>query len=141
MGNPTDRPRVLIVEDSPSYQELYEEILSPRYDLEIVGDKDKAIALVKQIVFDIALVDMRLKEVAGNVDGLDVVDCLRNLSPSTEIILKSGFLIQTPEIERRLKNMNLFAMLDKSTDGQVGRLREVVAQAIAKKRGTTSIEI
>src|SRR3989304_3770105 len=99
------RPRVLVVEDSKSYRELYSEILSDDFDVTIVGSKEEALAIADQL-FDVAVIDMRFKEVRDNVEGLDVAEHLRLVAPSTRGILKTTDLRQAAEIAERIKQLN-----------------------------------
>jgi DNA-binding NtrC family response regulator len=121
---------VLVVEDELSYRELYEEILADEYDLVIVASAEEAKAALRQRHFDVAVVDMRLKQVRDNVDGLDVLEFARALGVSTKLILKSGFPTQTVEIEARLNRLHPFAVLDKSADNQAEQLLQLVARAV-----------
>jgi len=122
------RPRVLVVEDSESYQELYAEILAD-FDVTIVGSKEAALAIADQL-FDVAVIDMRLKEIRDNVEGLDVAEHLRLVAPSTKVILKSGYPLQTAEIAERIKQLNLDGVLDKSADYQARTLRDAIRKAM-----------
>src|SRR3989304_8703475 len=125
------RPRVLVVEDSKSYRELYTEILSDDFDVTIVGSKEEALAIADQL-FDVAIIDMRLKEVRDNVEGLDGAEPLRLVASSTRVILKSGYPLQTAEIAERIKQLNLDGVLDKSADNQAKTLRDAVWKAMRR---------
>ena len=126
-------PKLIIVEDNPAIQKIYKEIFEADYDLQVAGNKEDALAILRKQGFDVALVDMRLKaDERGNIDGLDVAQFIRDMGYSTEIILKSGFPTETPEIEARIKKLKPFAVLDKAAEGQVRQLLETVAQAAAK---------
>ena len=72
----------------------------------------------------------------GNVEGLDVAQRIRDLEHPTEIVLKSGFPAETPEIVRRLKALNLFAILDKSAQTQAQELLDTIRKAAAKTKAT-----
>ena len=123
------RSRVLVVEDSESYQELYAEILADDFDVTIAGSKEQALAIADQL-FDAAVIDMRLKEVRDNVEGLDVAEYLRLVASSTRVILKSGYPLQTAEIAERIKQLNLDGVQDKSADNQAKTLRDAVWKAL-----------
>src|SRR5512137_2834916 len=99
------RSSVLVVEDDLSYQELYEEILADDYELVIVASAEEAKAALRQRRFDVAVVDMRLRQARGNVDGLDVLEFACALGAPPKLILKSGFPTQTPDIEARLSRL------------------------------------
>lgn len=138
MSSTVRRPKLIIVEDDPTYQGIYQEMFGLDYDLQMAGKREDAVAILRKQEFDVALLDMRLKaDERGNTEGLDVARFIRDMGYSTEIILKSGFPIETPEIEARIRQLRLFAVLDKTTEGQVGQLFEVVAQAAAKSMASS----
>ncbi len=140
MSTTMERLKVLIVEDNPAFQELYEEILEADYNLEAAKNKEEAFAYVRRNEPDIALVDMRLEaKERGNTDGLDVAQLIRDLGYKTEIILKSGFPTETPQITARLERLNIFAVLEKSANDQVRELVDAIAKAsLALKNKNTS---
>jgi CheY-like chemotaxis protein len=130
-----DRPTVLVIEDNPSYRELYAEILEEEFELAFAAGKDDAIKLLREHVFDAALIDMRLKaDERGNVEGLDVAQRIRDLEHPTEIVLKSGFPAERPETLHRLDSLNLFRILDKSADNQAQTLLETLRKAVAQNK-------
>ena len=124
------RLKLLIVEDNPSYQELYEEILKAEYDFDITGNREEAIEYIKNQEPDIAIIDMRLKaDERGNADGLDIAQFIRDLGAQTVLILKSGFPTETPEISARFEKMNVFRVLDKSAENQLEQLINAISDA------------
>lgn len=138
MSSIAKRPKLFIVEDDAAYQEIYQEMFRPNYDLHIAGNREDALAVLRKQGFDVALIDMRLKaDERGNTDGLGVAQFIRDMGYSTEIILKSGFPIETPEIDARIKKLKPFAVLDKAAEGQVRQLLETVAQAAAKQMASS----
>ncbi len=140
MGTTVKRLKILIIEDNPAFQELYEEILEADYALEAAENKEEAFACVRKEEPDIALVDMRLEaKEKGNRDGLEVVQLIRDLGYKTEIILKSGFPTETSESTTRMERLNILAVLDKSADDQVQELMDAIAKAaLALKIKNTS---
>jgi DNA-binding NtrC family response regulator len=129
-----ERASILVVEDSPAYQELYREVLEMDYDLQIVGSGEEARACLLERRYDVLLVDMRLKaEERGNTDGLDVAEFAHDLDPSVAIVLKSGYPTETSEIVHRLERIRA-QVLAKSTRNQVRELLDTVSQVVSKQR-------
>ena len=129
-------PRILIVEDSVTFQEIYLEILGADYSVTIVDDKHTALAQLRTHLFDVALIDMRLREGDGdNTDGLDIAAFVRAHCPATAMILKSGFVTvaDASSYRERIERLNFFAVLDKTEEGQIQVLRETVARAVAAR--------
>ena len=118
---------VLLVDDDPSWQFNYEEILSDEgYNVIIVGNKEDAMNTIAQDKFDIAIIDLRLVDSdPKNKDGIDVVATLRRVLPRIPIIVKSGYLdLDTKE---RLKTLEIDnkSILDK-LDEQEQRQKLIV---------------
>jgi CheY-like chemotaxis protein len=124
---------ILVVEDDPQWQMIYEELLdSEKYLLEIVGSKAEAERKLGESDFDVAIIDLRLVDSdLDNKDGLEVVRLLRELHAPTQVIVKSGYLEE--EISRQLEELGVFSILDKSSS--VFLVPDLVAQAVAA-RGT-----
>ncbi len=129
------RLRILIVEDNPSYLEMYEELLAPDHDLTLARTKEEAKEQVYRESFDIALLDMRLvSNQRGNTDGLEIAQLMRDLGYGTIIILKSGFPTESSAIAERLKELGVLATLDKSANNAVEELMDRIAEASAQIR-------
>ena len=65
--------------------------------------------------------------------ALDVIEFVRNMSPSTAIVLKSGFPTETSEIMQRLGSLGVEA-IDKSAPNQVQQLVEAVSRAVSRQK-------
>ena len=134
MSGTVFRASVLVVEDNPAYQELYEEVLEAQYDVTVTNSKEDARHLLRTKRFDVAIIDMRLRDdEPENVDGLDIAELIRDLNQSTAMILKSGFPTdEKTEVASRMEKLNFVAVLDKSAKGQVQKLTEAVARSIER---------
>ncbi len=133
MSETTTRHSILIVEDSLAYQELYEEVFEDDYEVTIVDNKIDATRLLRERQFDLALIDMRLKEnEPENVDGLDVAELIRDLDLPMAMILKSGFPTdESKRVVTRMEKLNFFAVMDKSASNQAQKLITAVAKAVS----------
>lgn len=130
MSNTNQKTKILVVEDNPSFQEIYEEILGTDYHLEIVESKEKATEFLRNQMPDIALIDMRLKaDERGNTDGLEIAQFVRDLGYKTILILKSGFPTETSEITARIEKLDVFKVLDKNAEDQLKQLISAVTEA------------
>lgn len=58
--------KILLVEDDEFLQQLYSDILSPHYELHVVGDGEKAYEILKKEVFDLVLLDITLPSMRGD---------------------------------------------------------------------------
>jgi DNA-binding NtrC family response regulator len=134
MSDSVEKAAILVVEDSPAYQELYEEMLGTDFDLRIVGSSKEAQACLQEHSYDILLVDMRLKaDERGNVGGLYVAELAFALDPSVAIVLKSGYPIETLETASRLERLHA-QVLTKGSHNQVNELLDAVWRALSEQR-------
>jgi CheY-like chemotaxis protein len=120
---------VLVIEDDPSWQMNYEEILEEEgYQVDIAANKEEAGRKLRERIFDVAIVDLRLvDDDPKNTDGIEVVRLMRDLKAPTRAIVKSGYL--TKEIREQLEELEAFGILDK--EGSSQSLMKLVAQAVA----------
>lgn len=88
--------KILIVEDTESWQKTYEEWFSVlNYSTWIAGTLEDAKKLCDDLTFDVAVVDINLSKGPGNRDGLMVVDILQKVAPKTQIVIVSGSIDQS----------------------------------------------
>lgn len=82
--------RVVIADDTPDIRMLLRWSLEPDPRFEIVGEAAngvEALALVAEIKVDAILLDLAMPV----MDGLQAIPQIRNQSPSTRIVILSGF--------------------------------------------------
>jgi DNA-binding NtrC family response regulator len=87
---------VLIVDDDPAtldFMRLYVE--SEGYEVATAGTGEEALRLADSRRFDISLTDLQLPD----LDGIELVKRLRDVSPDTEIIMVSGHGSVTRAVE------------------------------------------
>lgn len=84
-----DRVRVLVADDHPAMRGALARLVSDRPELELVGeagDGIQALAMVRALTPDVALVDVRMP----NLDGLGVLRQLRAERSPARVLLISG---------------------------------------------------
>jgi CheY-like chemotaxis protein len=82
--------RILIVDDEPGIQLLFEQVLSSvGYYVTVVGRSRQALAQVRSREFDVAVVDLSLPD----EDGFEVIRQMRSASPYLKILAISGFMV------------------------------------------------
>lgn len=85
-----ERIRVLVVDDHNMVREGLVTILSYQSDIEVVGqarDGLQALEMLNQVRPNVVLLDM----VMPNCDGLSAIPQIKQISPSTQILVLSGF--------------------------------------------------
>lgn len=82
-AEPTDRPRLLLVEDDPQLGPMIAHVLAEVYDVTLIADGAEGLAVGTDGEFEVMVIDRRLP----SLDGLAVVDALRSKLVTTPILL------------------------------------------------------
>lgn len=99
---------ILIVEDNPEFRQTLSDILKTRgWSVDVAGTGQEALSRAKSGSYNVALVDLRLPDMAGT----DLFEPLQRLTPPTAIIVLTGFA----DLESALEAVNggVFAYLTK----------------------------
>jgi CheY-like chemotaxis protein len=82
-------PRILIVDDESAVQRLFEAVLSQDgYSVSAVGTARHALLVLRDIAFDLVIVDMSLPD----MPGLELLGHIRSESPLSRVLAISGFM-------------------------------------------------
>ncbi len=80
--------KVLLVEDFPVMQKFYKDALERAgYDLDVVSDGSQALDRVKEITYDVILLDMLLP----NLNGIEFLEQFTDRPSVTKILVLSDF--------------------------------------------------
>ena len=80
--------RILFADDEPSLREFMRtELPSLGHEVTICPDGMAAIKALEKGPFDVALLDIKMP----NKTGIDVLEQIKHLSPSTEVVLLTGY--------------------------------------------------
>jgi CheY-like chemotaxis protein len=121
-------PRILVVDDEPSVQILFEQVLSEvGYYVTLVGNGRLALARIRSREFDVAIVDLSLPD----QDGLEVIRQIRSECPHVPILAASGFMVG--DMAQEAMAAGATATLLKPTSPK--RLLQTICQLI-EPRGT-----
>jgi len=87
------RPRALVVEDSPAWQQIVGEILRDSgMDVDLAGDLAEATRKLRSVPHRLAVVDLALgADPATNQEGLRVLEAVRLHDPGCAAILLTGY--------------------------------------------------
>lgn len=89
-GIPGSRCRVVIADDTPDIRMLLRWSIEPDDRFEIVGEAAngaEALSLVSSLAVDAILLDLAMPV----MDGLQAIPQIKSVSPSTRIVVLSGF--------------------------------------------------
>ncbi|NTV53716.1 MAG: response regulator, partial [Candidatus Firestonebacteria bacterium] len=97
------RPKqILIVDDEPEHCLFISQALTAAgYQTSVTNDGPKAVALTREQRFDLYLLDIRMEP----MDGLKVLEEIRNLQPEAQAIILSAF----GDVDTAVKCMKLGA--------------------------------
>jgi phosphoserine phosphatase RsbU/P len=107
--------RILVVDDDPGLRRALERILAPAYPVETVAGVGEAMARLAERDFDLALVDVRLKD----GDGYSLCQAIRLDRPQTDVILITGSISEPDEKLFRSLEEGAFYFLFKPFDRRV----------------------
>jgi len=109
------RHRILVVDDDAGLRRTLERILQPSYAVEAVAGAGEALARVDAADFDLALLDVRLKD----GDGYTLCKAVRERRPRMDVILITGSISEPDEKLFRSLEEGAFYFLFKPFDRRV----------------------
>ena len=122
-----EKESILIIEDDIQVLSSFERILSGvGYEITAVNNGYKALKLLKNRKYNLVLTDIVMK----GIDGLQVLEEIKMISPETVVILITGYGVIETAIEAIRKGVNDYIL--KPCDE--GELRSRVKQALEKQR-------
>ncbi len=117
--------RILIVDDEKDMCWILSRIFTDiGYEVAITHSGKEAIAKAKKGHFNLAIVDLRLKDISG----IKVLSRMRSLTPEMQIIMISAY--GTPEIKDAVKEMGVYEFIDKPF--RVERILKSARKALEK---------
>jgi DNA-binding NtrC family response regulator len=108
--------QILIVEDEARWREeiLREALEDQGYQVRTSNSYDQAVAALDQHTFDLIVIDVNLTGVAGNQDGIRVLERLDATDTETKTIVISGSRTRAMAAES-VKKFRPLAFVDKTT--------------------------
>lgn len=96
------QPTLLFVDDEPNFLVLVDRVLSKEgYRITTALDSAQALAYVDCVNFSLAVLDIKM----APIDGVEVLTRIKNRSPSTRVIMVTGY----PTEENRAECIKLGA--------------------------------
>jgi len=89
--------RVLVVDDEPDFLEtIVNRFLKRKIEATGVPGGEAALALMKEKIFDVVLLDIKMP---GGMDGIEILREIKKIQPLTEVILLTGHASVETSIE------------------------------------------
>ncbi|MFO0547669.1 MAG: response regulator [Polyangiaceae bacterium] len=134
-------PRLLVVDDKPTFLSLFEKIVGDRMEVRTALSAEKALALIALERFDVVISDVRMP----GMDGVELLRQIKAQSPDIAVILITAFG-EIPDAVRAMQ-LGAFSYLTKPFDPDDvirtleqalrGRAASLAAQAPDATRGST----
>jgi len=103
--------RLLVVDDDPNLGESLRDVLTEKgYELVVVTDGEKALGLLREEQFDMALVDIRMP----GLDGATTARFIHSLAPELPVAMITGYAFD--ELARQTLREGAVAVLGKPLD-------------------------
>ncbi len=118
---------VLVVDDDPGTCSMFGNILRRRgYQVGLAHSGEQALALVRDKVYDVIFIDVRLPA----MNGLQTYLAIKAISPATVAVMMTGYRQEVDELMEQALQNNAYACLYKPLDMTevVGLLDEICEQ-------------
>jgi DNA-binding NarL/FixJ family response regulator len=122
------RPRLLVVDDHPIVRAALVDLLV-QAGFEVAGeavDGADAVALAKELMPDVVLMDLRMPVLGG----LDATRLIKDACPDIQVVLLTAF--ESPALQQQAEEAGCFAYLAKGCPS--GDLRLALHEAMAWRR-------
>jgi DNA-binding NtrC family response regulator len=132
MDHSTQLPVILIVDDAPEMLVLLKHLmrhLAPTYDIITVIDAQSALRHLAQRIVPLVITDYMMP----GMDGLQLTGAVKAASPTTHVILATGY--SSAELEQRAREQQVDTFLPKADlfDRLEGVVRRVLQLASAQE--------
>ena len=112
MSKLNKRKLILLIDDDAGISEAVSSFLKEScFDVIAETDPEKAVRLARHLIVDLVILDLQMPK----LDGLEVLDLLREQQPNLKVIILSGKLAQ---YESKLRNIRADRLLSKPPDTQ-----------------------
>lgn len=86
-----EKTSILIVDDDHGMTETMSDILDDKgYDIAVAGDGYRAIEMIRERAYDIALMDIRMP----GINGVDTFKKIKQINPSTKVIMMTAYSVE-----------------------------------------------
>lgn len=125
--NPDKKCRLLLLDDEPIVvKRLKPAFEKLGYDIEVFTDSSAAMSRIQEQDFDIIITDLKMK----GIDGMRFLTAVKEKSPSTEVIVITGFA--TIETAKESFQKGVFDFVAKPF--KIGEIQEIVKKAEKRRR-------
>lgn len=106
--NQSIRPKILVVEDDLTSQELFKLLFGKNYDVSVCDEENAFVAILERTKIDLVLMDISLR---GKKNGIELISYLRQTSrqhKNTPIVCYSAHVFSQDKINALNAGANIF---------------------------------
>jgi two-component system response regulator HydG len=113
---------ILIVDDDPGMTETMPDILGDMgYDVAVAEDGFRAIEIVKERGYDVALMDIRMP----GINGVETFKQVKGISPPTKVIMMTAYSVE--DLVKEALNQGAYGIICKPLD--IERVMQLIKRA------------
>lgn len=130
MTQPTDKIRVLVVDDTVVYRKIVSDVLMELPDVEVVGtayNGKSALMRIKSLQPDLLTLDIEMPE----MNGLEVLQHLQQQAPRVGAIMLSTLTQEGGAMTMRALELGAFDFIPKPQSGTMAENKQAVKMALA----------
>ncbi|MFZ1983337.1 MAG: chemotaxis response regulator protein-glutamate methylesterase [Desulfatitalea sp.] len=130
ISQPTDKIRVLVVDDTVLYRKIVSDVLMELPDVEVVGtayNGKSALMRVKSLQPDLLTLDIEMPE----MNGLEVLQHLQQQAPRVGAIMLSTLTQEGGAMTMRALELGAFDFIPKPQSGTMAENKQAVKMALA----------
>lgn len=125
--------RILVVDDEDTFRYFLKLNLQEQgYQVTDSADGQTALKIIKEQMFEVALIDLRLTD----LDGLEIVRYLRQLAPQTSVIILTGFATLDSAIEALRQGAHDYLTKPFETAELLARVADALAKQAVQSPAT-----
>jgi DNA-binding NtrC family response regulator len=122
-----NKPKILVIDDEQTAIRNLQHILNKEgYEVLITQSSQNALKLLEQHSLDLVLTDLRMP----NVDGMEILRRVKELSPDTEVVMITGYATVSSAISAMKMGAYHYVIKPYKLD----EVRQVVREALEKRR-------
>lgn len=129
--------KILVVDDEDTFRHFLKLNLQQQgYQITDSADGQTALKIIRQQIFDMALIDLRL----ADLDGLEIVRQLRQLTPQTSVIILTGYATLDSAIEALRQGAHDYLTKPFETEELLARVADALAKQSVQTAGPSSLQ-
>ncbi|MGM0532442.1 MAG: sigma-54-dependent transcriptional regulator [Bacteroidota bacterium] len=121
--------KILIVDDDPTFGLMLETFLNKhQYETTLVGNSEEALRKIRNVFFDVLLLDLRLP----GKDGLEMLKSVKQVSPESQVVMMTAYA----DIQSAVQSIKLGAYDYVSKPVNPEEILQIISEALSDRQST-----